>query len=183
MFGNQRLGTDAARGGVAAKRFPARPQVLNLDAVFGRPVERHSGAIFVVQRDAETRTEFPQLLFVELLLLVGDVFAFARLAQPITLDGACKNDGRSAPVLAGRLVRRVDLARIMAAETQTPQGFIRQWLDQLQQTLVISEKVLAYVRTGRDHQLLVFTIDQFAHALDEQPFRVAFENRIPLAAP
>src|SRR6185369_1431356 len=36
---------------------------------------------------------------------------------------------------------------------------------------------------GLDHELLVFAIDQLAHALDEEPFGILFEDGIPLAAP
>src|ERR1700736_2968666 len=43
--------------------------------------------------------------------------------------------------------------------------------------------MLAHVRTRFDDELLVFAVDQFAHALDQQAFRVALENRIPLATP
>src|SRR5437899_10823196 len=43
--------------------------------------------------------------------------------------------------------------------------------------------MLADVRARFDDQLLVFAVDEFAHALDEQAFGVAFEDGIPLAAP
>ncbi len=43
--------------------------------------------------------------------------------------------------------------------------------------------MLANVGAGFNDELLVFAVDHFAHALDEQAFGVALENRIPLAAP
>src|SRR6266852_1521968 len=43
--------------------------------------------------------------------------------------------------------------------------------------------MLPHVGAGFDDELLVFTVDKFAHALDEQAFGVALENGIPLAAP
>src|SRR5260370_10122406 len=43
--------------------------------------------------------------------------------------------------------------------------------------------MLAHVRAGLDDKLLVFAVDKLAHALDEQAFRVALKNGIPLAAP
>ena len=61
-------------------------QVFHLRAVFGRTVERQSGDFFVGDRNAEARAELAQLLFVELLLLVRDVAAFAGFAQSVALD-------------------------------------------------------------------------------------------------
>src|SRR5258708_2477115 len=43
--------------------------------------------------------------------------------------------------------------------------------------------MLPHVGAGFDDELLVFTVDKFAHALDQQAFGVALQNRIPLAAP
>ena len=41
----------------------------------------------------EALGEISELLFVQFFLLVRDVLAFARLAQPIAFDGLGKNDG------------------------------------------------------------------------------------------
>ena len=43
--------------------------------------------------------------------------------------------------------------------------------------------MLADVGAGFHDEFLVFAVDQFAHALDEQAFGVAVEDGIPLAAP
>ena len=42
---------------------------------------------------------------------------------------------------------------------------------------------MANVSAGRNDELLIFAIDDFAHALDEKTFGVALEDGIPLAAP
>ena len=43
--------------------------------------------------------------------------------------------------------------------------------------------MFADIRAGGDGKLLVFAVDQFAHALYKQAFGIARENRVPLAAP
>ena len=89
----------------------------------------------------------------------------------------------TASVLHSGFVRRIHLAWIMAAEPQTPQRLIRQGFNQLQQARVAAKEKLPDVVAGGDHQLLVFSVDHFAHALDQQAFRVALENGIPLRCP
>ena len=113
VVSGQRLRTDAALGDVAAQRFAARPKILNLDTVLGRPVERNLDAILVVQRNSKARAEFAQLVFVEFLLLMRDVLAFARFAQTVALNRSSEYDCRGAFVFYGRLVCGIDLARIV----------------------------------------------------------------------
>ncbi len=43
--------------------------------------------------------------------------------------------------------------------------------------------MLANIRAGGNHQLLIFAVHQFAHALDQQALSVAFEDGVPLASP
>ena len=43
--------------------------------------------------------------------------------------------------------------------------------------------MLAYVRARGNHQLLIFAVHQFAHALDQQALGIAFEDGVPLASP
>ncbi len=183
VVGGQGFRTNAALGNVAAQRFAPRAKVLNLDAILGRPVKRDFDAILVVQGNAEARAELAQLVLVEFLLLVRDVLAFARFAKTVALDGARKNDRRRALVIDSRFIRRIDLARIVSAEAQPPQTFIGHGLDKLKQTRITSEEMLANVRARGNDQLLVFAVHQFAHALHQQPFGVAFEDGVPLASP
>src|SRR5256885_11607459 len=83
---DKRFRTNATPGNVAAKRFAPCAKILNFDTVLGRPVERNLDAIHVVQGNAEARAELAQLIFVEFLLLVRDVFAFPRFAEQKKLD-------------------------------------------------------------------------------------------------
>jgi len=76
----------------------------------------------------------------------------------------------------------IDLARIVPAKTQPAQRLVRQRLDQLEQTRITPEEMLANIRAGGNDQLLVFAVHQFAHALHQQSFGVAFEDGIPLAS-
>src|SRR5580704_19475401 len=83
----------------------------------------------------------------------------------------------------GCFVSGIHFARIVPAKTQATQLFIGKWLDELQEARVGAEKMFADVGSGRNDELLVFAVHQFAHALHEQAFRILLENRIPLAAP
>src|ERR1700730_1326264 len=114
---------------------------------------------------------------------MGDVFAFAGFAESISFYSAGEDDGRGAFVFDGGFVGGVNFAGIVAAKTQTAQGVVREGLDQFQQTRVGAEEMLAHVGAGFHDEFLVFTVDEFAHALDEKAFGVAIENGVPLAAP
>ena len=105
-------------GHEAAQRLAALVQVLHLRAVVRRLVERRLGDLLVGDRNAEPRAELAQLVFVQLLLLVRDVAAFAGLAQAVALDRLGEDDRRRALVLDGGLVGGVDLFRVVAAAAQ-----------------------------------------------------------------
>ena len=57
-----------------------------------------------------------ELVFGELLLLVGDVLAFGRVAEPVSLDGPNQQNRGLPLVLDRRLVGAVHLHRIVAAK-------------------------------------------------------------------
>ncbi len=77
---------------------PVLLQIDHLRAVLGRPVERRRAGLVVGDRDPEAGAELAQLLLVELLLLVGDVAAFAGLAEAVALDRLGEDHGRASPV-------------------------------------------------------------------------------------
>ena len=129
----------------AAERLAALAQVLDLGAVVGGAVERRLGDLVVGDRDAEAGAERAQLVLVQLLLLVGDVLAFAGLAEAVALDRAREDDGRLTLVLDGRLVGGVDLHRVVAAERQLLQLLVGQVLDHVEQPRIGAEEVLADV--------------------------------------
>ncbi len=106
-----------ALGNVSAEFLAALAQVRNLGRVVGWTIERQLLDFFVRQRNTEARTKRLQLFFVQLLLLVRDVLAFAAFTESVTFNGAGEDDSRLALVLDRSLVRRVNLQRIVSAET------------------------------------------------------------------
>ena len=128
------LAWHAAARHVAAQLPAALVQVATFRAVVGRPVERRVARRVVRNRNFEARAEMLDLLLVELLLLVGDVAALARLAQAVALDGLGQNQGGPALVLDRRLVGVVNLLRIVAAAAQLEDLLVAQVRDQVQQS-------------------------------------------------
>ena len=118
---------------VAAERRAAFLEVFDLGAVVGGAIERRLGDFAVGDRNREAAAEGAQLLFVHLLLLMGDVLAFAGLAETVALDRAGEDDGRAALVLGGGLVGGVDLDGIVAAERELLQLVVAQMLDHVEQ--------------------------------------------------
>ena len=139
--------------------------------------------LFVGNRNAEAAAELDQLLLVELLLLMGDVAAFARLAQPIALDRLGQDDRGRALVLDGRLVGRIDLGRIVAAAFQFAKLVVAEIGHHRQQPRIDAEEMLADIRAGRDDVFLIVAIDHFAHAADQQAVAIAGQERVPIGAP
>ena len=168
---------------VAAKLFAALTEIADFFAVFSGPVEGNFGALLVGYGNVEARAEFAEFVFVQLLLLVRDVAAFAGFAEAVAFDRVRQNYRRRAVVFDGGFVRGVNFSRIVAAEPQAAELLVGERLDQFQQLRARTEEMFADVCAGLDDQLLVFAVDHFAHALDEKAFGVALENRIPLAAP
>ncbi len=167
----------------AAELLAPLVHVGDFGAVVVGAVERRLRNLVVADRDAEAGAEGLELVFVELLLLVGDVLAFARLADAVALDRARQDDGGLAGVLDGRLVRRVDLDGVVAAERQLLQLLVGQVLDHLEQLRMRAPELLADVGARLDGVLLVLAVDDLAHPFDEQAVVVLLEQRIPLAAP
>src|SRR5713101_6433731 len=148
-----------------------------------RAVKGRVGAIVVADGNAEARAKFAQFVFVELLLLVGDVLAFADFAQAVAFDGARQDDGGRALVLDGGAVGGVDLARVMPAQAEFAKRLVGNFFDQFQQARITSEEMLANVSAGLDNEFLIFAVNDFAHTTDEQTFGVPFQNGIPIASP
>ena len=179
----ERLDLDLARGHEAAELLAPLEQVADLGAVLRRPVERRLGDFLVADRNAEAGPERLQLVFVQLLLLVGDVLAFAGLADAVALDGAGQDDRRLARCARRGLVGGVDLDRVVAAERQLLQLLVREVLDHLEQPRIGAPEVLADVGARFDGVFLILAVDDLAHALDEQAVVILLEQRVPLAAP
>src|SRR5204862_3301196 len=84
--------------------LPALPQIDQLPAIVIGLVEGGGDHFLVRQWNPEAGAELLQLLFIELLLLVGDVPTLARLAQAVSLDGVSQDHRRRSSVLDGSLV-------------------------------------------------------------------------------
>ncbi len=137
----------------------------------------------VGNRNAESGAERSQFVFVEFLLLVGDVLAFAGFAEAVALDRSGEDDGRRALVLDGGLVGVVDLDRVVPAERHLLELVVAEVLDHVEQPRIDAPEVLAEVRARLNRVLLILAVDDFAHPLDEQAVAILGEHRIPLAAP
>ena len=100
-FGNRLdgLGTHFALRHIAAELLAPFLHILDFRAVVRRAIERRVMQFFVGNWNAKARAEHPQLVVVELLLLVSDVLAFASFAQSVTFNCLGQNDGRRALVL------------------------------------------------------------------------------------
>src|SRR4030095_11777120 len=127
--------------------------------------------------------ELAQLLLVQLLLLVRDVPALARLAEAVALDGLREDDGGGAAVLDRRLVGRVHLLRIVPAAREAADLIVAQVLHQLEQIGVLAEEVLSRAIARLHAVELIVAVRRLLHALQEEPALVALEERLPGAAP
>ena len=84
MVCNERLGANFPLRNVAAKLFAASLQIFKFRTIVRRSVKRRVFQLLVGERDAEAGAEVAQFLFVQLLLLVGDVLPFSAFAQSVT---------------------------------------------------------------------------------------------------
>jgi hypothetical protein len=116
----QDIGLAAPRRQRPAQRGAPLAQERHLRRVLRRAVEAHVADLLVGEGQAEAVAEGQQRVLGHLLLLVGDVLAFARLPHPVALDGLGEDHRRLAGVLDGRLVGGVDLARVQAAAVERP---------------------------------------------------------------
>ncbi len=148
-----------------------------------RPIERRLGDVRVRHRDPEPGTERSQLLVVHLLLLMGDVLALSRFAEPIAFDGPGDDDGGRSLALDGGLVGVVDLDRVVAAQRQLPELVVRQVLDHVEQPRIDAPEVLAEIGTRFDGVLLILAVDDLSHALHQETVVILGEQRVPIPAP
>ena len=177
----RRLAT--ARRQETAQSLAARTQVIEFGAVLGGLAERQPRDLLVRDRDVEAVAEGTQVVVGQLLLLVRDHLALARLAHAETFDGLREDDGRLAAVRARRGVGRIDLARIVAAAVEAPDLLVRHVGDHGLELGVLAEEVLARVRTTLGLEVLVLAVDALLHDAAQLAAVVLGEQRVPTRAP
>ena len=158
-------------------------QVAGLLAVKGRTVERRLHHVLVRQRHAEARAEVAQLLFVERLLLVGDVAPLARLAEAVALHRLRQDHRGRALVAQRRGVGRVHFLGIVPAPCQTADLVVTEMVDHLQQLRMGAEEVLPGIAAGGHDVLLVVAVHRLLHPLREEPLGVGRQQRVPVRPP
>ena len=114
---------------------------------------------------------------------MGDVSTFSSLTQSVSLDGLGQDHRGLTFVLDGQFVSCKNLLRIVPAAIEFLELLVRVILDQFEQLWVLAEEVLADVGARHAGVFLVLAVDDFGHALGEQARLVAFEQRVPVAAP
>ena len=179
----QRLRLAASGRQGAAERLPAGAQVLHLRAALGEADERHLVELRVRKIDLEAVAELAQHRLAHLLLLMGDVLAFARLAHAVALDGLGEDERRLALVSDRGRVGGIDLARIVSAAGQFPDLVVRHAGDEGLRLLVAAEEVLADIGAVLGLEVLIFAVDAFLHQLREHAAVVPGEQRVPARAP
>ena len=120
-------------------------QILNLDAVLGRPVKRHLGNLVVRHRNLEAIAKGLELLEAHLLLLMGNVHALAGGAHPVALDGFGEDDRGLIAMGHGLGVSGIDFDRVVSAAAELPDFVVGHAGDHLEQLRVLGEELLAYV--------------------------------------
>src|SRR5260221_221271 len=158
-------------------------QVLHLRRIVGRLVVGQLGELVVGDRDVEAVAELLERLDGHLLLLVGDVLAFAHGAHAVALHGLREDYRGLALVLHRRRVRRVHLVRIVAAAVQAPHVRVGHVGHHRPELRVLAEEMLAHIGAVAALELLVLAVDRLFHALQQEARLVAGDERIPIGAP
>ena len=179
----QRLGVGPTGGKVATQGLASSAHVLQFRAVRRRPRERQVGDLLVGDGDVEAVAESAQVVVRQLLLLVRDHLALARLAHAEPLHRLGEDHGRLATVRAGGGIRRVDLAGIVTAAVQAPDLVVGHVGDHGLEFGELPEEILARVGAAFGLEVLVLTIDALFHDATQQAEVVLREQRIPTRAP
>ena len=123
---------DRTARNVSAQLLAAFLEILYFRTVLSGLVEWSLLYFVVGDRNAETRSESEQFIFVHFFLLVGDVAAFAGLTHAVALDGLCQDHRGAAGVFDGEFISGVHFQRIVSAATEFFNLFIGVVFDQLQ---------------------------------------------------
>src|SRR5260370_2699332 len=183
VVGNEGCGADFALWSISTEGFATSFEIRDFLAVLGRAIERNIADIAVAERNAKAGAELAEFLFVQLLLLVSDVFAFASFAEAVTLDSAGEDDRGAALVFEGGFVGGIDFAGIVSTKTQGPQSLVGKRLNELQEARIAPEEKLPNIVARRNDEFLILVVEDRAHALAEKALGVASDDEIPLTAP
>src|SRR6185312_3975650 len=157
-----RLGTNFTRWHVTAQLFAALLHVSNFSTVVRWTIKRCVMQIFVRNRNSKSRAEHAQLVLIELLLLVCDIFAFTRFAQSVTFNGFGEDDCRRPFVLHRRFVGGMHFDGIMAAKAHPRHLLVGKMFHHPEQTRISSEQVLPEVGPALYEKFLILAVGDFA---------------------
>ena len=141
------------------------------------------GELLVGDRELQPVAEDPQLRLGQLLRLVRDVAALDAGAERPALDRLGEDDRRGALELGRHLVRRVELAVVVAAPAEAGQVVVGEVVHQSAEARVGAEEMLADVRAARHGVLLELAVHGLVHLVDEHAVGVAGQQVVPLAPP
>ena len=83
-------------------------------------------------------------------------------------------------MLRGGLVRRIDLAVVVATATELGEVVVREVLDELAQPRIGAEEMLADIRAVGDGHALRLAVGRLGHPVHEDAVDVAREKLVPL---
>ena len=132
----------------------------------------------------QTIAQLHQLRLVHLLDLVRRVAAFDLGAERPALDRLAQQHGRctGTQVLGRRLVRRVELAIVVATARQVDEIFVAEVRDELAQARVGAEEVVADVGAVLDAVALELSVDGGVQLIQQHAVLVVGQQFVPLAA-
>ena len=192
LVARQRDGAARAGGTLrerAVERLAALHHVLVLDRVVAGAevrrvvgLDRRFGDLVV---EVQPVAQADELLLGHLLDLVRRVAALEARAERPALDRLGEDHRRpaAAEVLGGGLVRGVQLAVVVAAAGQGSKFVVREMGDDLAQSRVGAEEVVADVLTALDRVALELPVEGVVHLVDEHAVLVEREQLVPLRTP
>ncbi len=173
----------APLGQVAAQRLAALVQVAHLGRVVGRFVKGNLGQLAVGDGDVEAIPEGADVFVAELFGLVRGVFALARLAHAVALDGFHQQHRRLALVVLGAVKGGIDLGGVVAAPAQRRHVGVAHLGHQLQRARVTAKEVFAHKGAVVGLEGLVVAVERVHHDAAQRAVFVARQQLVPLAAP
>ncbi len=77
----------------------------------------------------------------------------------------------------------IDFHRIMSAAQELMNLIVGHVVDHLEQLRILAEKMLSGIAAGLHGVFLIIAVDGLFHALEQKPFIVLGEQRVPVRAP